>query len=1176
MNFFIRTKGSVSIFLVIIMVPVIVVCTIFIDVSRIKLAQGLATSSADLALNSVLTQYDTELADYYGLMASCQDIDSFYEVAENYFEFCMVSQGISTLDAQKWSKTLMDVVAGGGDINDLIQIDTENTEATIEPVANATLANPNVLKAEIIDFMKYRAPIELIGALDTKNGFVSKLTAVQEQIEMVPHETRIQNEKIEYYNAENELLKKANDIYWLLKDYEAQKYDGMNYPDDTYLEQIRKDMKSDSETDRGLEETYKELHKKYVSYWANTKDYTTAFVSVESYLTANGNRSISDGKKSATTIKNAISNCKTKRSEYETAKTAMQTKLNNITFAMPAADRTINKVQYWVQMDKAMKANNSDTYDKYVKALAALRTAILDMQYAYDNREEGSRTISVHAKDPITGAYLYTLSGDPVMVPDTETYDINTDAYDDNSTIKEAYESEKGTADSVLAGRVNEKIYRISANMQTYSEEALEAKLTDRTLAGQEIAAAVVTLKTEYEFLVTLQDKLQLIINEIPDLLELVESYKSAFDTWAEDAEAHHGQGSDLIDTDYDEVRVIKGELSADAAKGSADMDAEQKGQYSNALVSVDIDVDEVNAFQARLQNTIDLIQSYRDTIESIRYHGTTIIGKGVSNKVQTSDEGIDTFVLFEDAATAQRNGCTTPVVKTDEIPVYQDGEDGLDAYIEKTWDIADALDSITEVTPDNTPKLHDYANWKTQASPDIDSFDAWLHHKFDTIDKIAAEVDVMLKDIFKLIKNIADSALNDFGTFDNPYISAQSYSDFDNLPSNGASDLIKADENGNDVEESDDVTAELNSSSGVTSLFDKFDFGALLTDGRDNLYTLEYIMDMFTYETQALETIYEQAREGVDSESIYAVKVGDSVIDIGPGNAETLYDGYLKEDDATWWTDTDKTLTYNKTLTNKMLDKKNNYSFGNEVEYIMFGGDTDESKSKMHTTLYFLRYALNLAPVMAYYWSDKTVMSIASSISAATGGIIPVPLIKAVICLGVCAGEAAVDQNYLKAGLPVLFFKKKDQLFIKLELDADSFAGAVQNSTEYTAKAVSKTNVTITKSTGGESDSGKGMLFSYSDYLSIFLYIQLCVAEDNVYKRVADVIQINMSKNPDLPEYTDNFEMVKSLTYFNITADVRVKPLMLALPYSQQMGADALDMNSWNTFTTEAMTRGY
>ena len=187
LQFFQKTKGSVTIFLVIILVPVIAVCTIFVDASRIKLAQGMAQSSADLALNTVLTQYDEKLSDYYGLMASCQDVEEFYGVSQQYFVDCMVSQGISVTLAQEFAEDITEIVKGNATINDFIAIDQDKTSATIASPANANLANPVMMKEEVIEFMKYRAPIELVGELDgDKKGLVNKLTSVQDKIELMP------------------------------------------------------------------------------------------------------------------------------------------------------------------------------------------------------------------------------------------------------------------------------------------------------------------------------------------------------------------------------------------------------------------------------------------------------------------------------------------------------------------------------------------------------------------------------------------------------------------------------------------------------------------------------------------------------------------------------------------------------------------------------------------------------------------------------------------------------------------------------------------------------------------------------------------------------------------------------------------------------------------------------
>ena len=219
LQFFQKTKGSVTIFLVIILVPVIAVCTIFVDASRIKLAQGMAQSSADLALNTVLTQYDEKLSDYYGLMASCQDVEEFYGVSQQYFVDCMVSQGISVTLAQEFAEDITEIVKGNATINDFIAIDQDKTPAKSEPSgkiplnekptvllslkaatiaspANANLANPVMMKEEVIEFMKYRAPIELVGELDgDKKGLVNKLTSVQDKIELMPTETKIEKEK---------------------------------------------------------------------------------------------------------------------------------------------------------------------------------------------------------------------------------------------------------------------------------------------------------------------------------------------------------------------------------------------------------------------------------------------------------------------------------------------------------------------------------------------------------------------------------------------------------------------------------------------------------------------------------------------------------------------------------------------------------------------------------------------------------------------------------------------------------------------------------------------------------------------------------------------------------------------------------------------------------------------
>ena len=89
------TRGAISVFLAIILVPCIVISSVFVDASRVNLSKTTAESAADLALNTLLTNYDADLKEWYGMVASCQTIGEFYEISADYFLRMLQSQGMS-------------------------------------------------------------------------------------------------------------------------------------------------------------------------------------------------------------------------------------------------------------------------------------------------------------------------------------------------------------------------------------------------------------------------------------------------------------------------------------------------------------------------------------------------------------------------------------------------------------------------------------------------------------------------------------------------------------------------------------------------------------------------------------------------------------------------------------------------------------------------------------------------------------------------------------------------------------------------------------------------------------------------------------------------------------------------------------------------------------------------
>jgi hypothetical protein len=1143
LNFFQRTRGSVTVFLIIILVPVIAICTIFVDASRIRLAGELAQSSANLALNTVLTQYDEELSDYYGLMASSQNVDEFYSTAQQYFVDCMVSQGMSVTLAQEFADDISDIISGKSTINDFIAIDQSDTSATIKAADNATLANPVMMKEEIVEFMKYRAPIKLVGdSLEDTTSFAGKLINSAEHIEVMADETRIEKEKNNYYTAESELMAKALEVYEALKKYESFLPADSGTFDKAYMEETVQGNMEILITDG-----YKELHRKYVSNWANTKD-RTQFESVATKV-ASSLTSHSGDNESASSVSDAIKDCTTKREAFETARSNLSDTLSGITFA--SADQSkVNHIQYWVQMEDAI-SKDSDVYKKYTDALVDFLNAKDKMDVYYSNRETGTKTVE-------TGEIDYDENNVPYNVKEEVDYDIKDENFDESTTIESAYNSESSSASSLASGYTSDSIYSISQYMEDYSKEALNTaneNNVNRNDAKLKIEQTNAAVKSEYDDIVAAQKLLKTVIDLLPDVKTLVDKYNKTYETWKTDVESNTDkmENSTAISQDYYEIQTI--------SQTGVEIPSEYQSSTStnSSLVRIDISTSDLDAFSTKLQGIWDMLDSYRKAIETRQYRGVQIVGRKVTSNTYSSDKGIYDVDSLE--AAAKGSGCSEPAVDTSKIPVLQSE---LDAYVEETWNATyddSSITSITEGQTGNSPLLHQ-SDWKSDGN--TASFDAWLHEKFPNDEPTLETTKGILQQFKNMLKQLKENALGQFGEYDNIYIDTVEINGKSSLPSAGTGadtgSLFEDDED----DDSDEALANtLDSSSGVGGLFDSFDFTDLLTDGRDNLYTVTYIMNMFSYDTSALEQIYKIQGGGSSTSNIYKMSDGNQ---ISPKTASGYYDELLKEDKsatAKWW-NTKTTFTQNKTLTNKLLDKENCISYGNEVEYILYGGTNEQNHSKVETTLFFTRYALNLAPVLSLYWNDEDLNAIANGIATVTQGVIPAPLSKMIIVLGVTAAESTVDRNYLMAGLPVIFYKYNPghQLFVKIDLsDTDAFKKAIEEKNADYTKNVMQVN--------GVSISSTDITFSYSDYLGMYLFISLCTSPDNIYKRTADVIQTTMAQN------SDGYLLSNAKTFFSLEATVRVKPMMMKLPYAQQSGIEVSDTETWNTFNIN-VSKGY
>ena len=253
-----RDKGAVSIFLVIILVPCIVITSLFADVSRLSLSKGMSYAAADLSLNTVMTEYDYDLSEFYGLMASCQSIEMFYDTAAKYYVDTMKSQGLSDEQIYVLSDYYAEAM-GNKKIYDYLDVEIMG-DVSVEPAGeDANLANPAVLREQVIEFMKYRAPINL--ATSIISVFLDNKEYITDAIGAVSAETKILNAKLVFYQRENELLQALNDVYKKIKAYDDYKISSKTI--DIFQREIN-----------SYEDKYLELHTEYLYDLFDTSDLT--------------------------------------------------------------------------------------------------------------------------------------------------------------------------------------------------------------------------------------------------------------------------------------------------------------------------------------------------------------------------------------------------------------------------------------------------------------------------------------------------------------------------------------------------------------------------------------------------------------------------------------------------------------------------------------------------------------------------------------------------------------------------------------------------------------------------------------------------------------------------------------------------------------------------------------
>lgn len=237
MKFMRKSKGYISIFLCLVMLPMVTFATMVIDVSRLQCARSTITSAGDLTMNAGLSEFEESLQELYGIFGTTTSDEELQTALESYFTKTITSTiGTTTIEEDQFIQNMADeltsAILGGQDFSQFdftnlieMQMEGEDDDFSYDGVGKSALANPAVMKQQIVDYMKYKGPLSLASTL------LSKLKFFKDSA----NQTKAVEKKVEYTKRLSDLQDPCEAAYKAIIGNDERDYDlGSTWEDDGY------------------------------------------------------------------------------------------------------------------------------------------------------------------------------------------------------------------------------------------------------------------------------------------------------------------------------------------------------------------------------------------------------------------------------------------------------------------------------------------------------------------------------------------------------------------------------------------------------------------------------------------------------------------------------------------------------------------------------------------------------------------------------------------------------------------------------------------------------------------------------------------------------------------------------------------------------------------------------
>lgn len=1164
-----RIQGSISILLVIILMPMLTMSAIVVDSSRINLAKSMVSSAGDLTVNTALANYDTILKDVYGLFAMSQnDTDeTFQQRIREYFETTLVGYGVVDEENAKdyveyLEGGISDFVNGTAGMNEVsrnfLQMDVE--DFTVTKVKNSSLANSEILRTQLVEYMKYRAPLSVgLSFLDSLKSF----TTIQDQNNVVKTQVVAQESAQDVTSACKKSIDSIRDFDDLIESIQNgdKAVKGFSRSSDPQIVKLENYTSQFGMYKQIWGENYKHINNLTLTYFTKNPGISdkvlgnlgsTKFInSGDSYKLVTNNSGVSVNVSLAGDKDSA-------KSQYEqqlitvnglvnTVNTYANQKflpLSNINGDSTAFVNETNATTAYINFEKFLLEQHSSinhkdikgvleqllTYRKYYEnyrnylveienkekadkeaaqavydekesaynTAEAARSAIISNTNQYKGWIEGSNKNYIDGKTSDFDKDISFLSGVKYNGSDLKTMvdgllkDISINytskvvknyTFRNYSNLKSKI-SGSGVAKNIyleILGKIAmSNIPDADSSLMAKTKEYYEKKNTGKTtksFTGYVTVDKNSDLYALFKMLDLCSTKANTMLANINAYNTEVNKYSAAYTSASAALSEKNTAETNLTKetTEYNNAVTNRKNLDTDYIntvkkfKNGVDRyqtDLASYGKYTKTAQNVA--VKEAKAIKAQftaIEGNLKAIIDQLDTISTnlntakgmIETYNQNLTNWSNQNKSYASKNGSDTFSEQNSSEIeSSKNQYDLNRLKDlqDYVTSIKDEYNELYSFVTNASNYKygttrikdiDSASKLTSAVSGVKDKLQSIVT-TTEADAQFDSLYPYYNapeiFKESSFQKFLEPEIIPLQFLIYLNSNYPEKTEStgnssgstssgntsgeSSGTTEASYNSAKeslksgseekaaptgfgyTYSGKTlpgNLPS-GTNDEPKTVEPYKMTE----TDGKIDASSGFSAQSGVLDtvlagIGNVATAGLENLYLLSYIFENFSYNTMVQDIV---------------AKSGDAQEASITNKGKITLDAYVPELIA-------------KTLSNYKIDARNNYLYGGEVEYILYGSKTPANNVKAaKASIYALRFAFNCIYAFTDSEIKATTMSAGLAVQAATLGVVPYQIVQIVLQLALAAAESAIDLDYISHGLKVAVIKSRDTWNLK------------------------------------------------------------------------------------------------------------------------------------------------